>query len=58
MRKLLPLLAVFALLFPMACKDGDKEGQKAGTTTSPKQVEFDCAKCGKTKTAPAGEAPS
>lgn len=58
MRKLLPLLAFLALLFPAACKDGEKETPKAGSTTAPKQVEFDCAKCDKTKMAPAGEAPS
>lgn len=53
MRKLLPLFALLALLFPVACKDGEKSG--SGSTSQ--QVEYTC-KCGKTKSAPAGQAPS
>jgi hypothetical protein len=53
MRKLLPFLAAAALLFPFACKDAEK----SGTTGSSQQVEYAC-KCGKTKTAPEGQAPS
>lgn len=53
MRKLLPLLAAFAFLLPVACKDDEK----SGTTSTAPQVEFTC-KCGKTKTAPADQPPS
>jgi hypothetical protein len=53
MRKLPPLLALLALLLPVACKDGEK----SGATGSAQQVEYTC-KCGKTKSAPADQAPS
>jgi hypothetical protein len=53
MRKLLPLLALLALLLPAACKDTEK----SGTTGTAQQVEYTC-KCGKTKTAPVDQAPS
>jgi hypothetical protein len=53
MRKLLPLLAVVALMFPVACKDTEK----SGSTGAAQQVEYTC-RCGKTKTAPANQAPS
>jgi hypothetical protein len=53
MRKLVPLLAAVALLFPLSCKDTEKSGK----TGSSQQVEYTC-KCGKTKTAPADQAPS
>jgi len=54
MRKLLPLLALLALLLPVACKDSEK----AGATGSAQQVTYACGKCDKTKAAPADQAPS
>jgi hypothetical protein len=52
MRTLLPLLGLLALLLP-ACQNTEK----SGTTGTARQVQYAC-KCGATKPAPEGQAPS